>query len=124
MNDTPILGTQVRIEDRPTVIGLPSRMFVEYFGVLSSGPEFVIFRPRDNWEYKDFQCLMRAQGMPHFIPVQILKTTRYRDGGTTDIVIEAGTFHFPSPFQAEGKPTFNGEEIMVHNRSQETAQLL
>lgn len=106
---------RVRIESRPTVVGLPRTMYVEYFGALHDGTEFIIYRPREGWEYKDFRCLLRMQGAPDFVLTEILQTTRYRDGGTTDVLIGLGQFHFPSPFRRE-QPTFCGKPLVLEEK--------
>lgn len=105
------------IENRPIVTGLPGGTYVEYFGMVKGGANFVIYRPRDGWDYGDFRCAMRAPGMPTFIPIPIIKPVlRYRDGGTTIVEIESGKFVFPTPFEPEKKPTFNDEPLLMYER--------
>lgn len=106
----PAPDLRARIELLPTVVGLPAHMYVEYFGKLQDGREFIIYRPRAQWEYKDFRCLIERGSV--FVLHEIIKTTRYRDGGTTDIEIAEGTFHFPTPFKPEETNTFNGQALM------------
>ncbi len=106
-----------RIEHRPCVVGLDTDQYCEYFGLLPDGLPFVIFRPRDNWEYSQFRCFINE------MEVAVLSTVRYRDGGTTIIKLgrkgrpeESREFFFPTPFEKDKRPTFQGEEITVYER--------
>jgi hypothetical protein len=105
----------VRIENRPTVVGLPDTMYVEYFGLLPDGTQYVIYRPREGWEYKDFRCLLKPTTAAEFALHEILDIKRFRDGGTTDIKIQGGDFHFPAPFHNE-RATFGGNEVTQYAR--------
>lgn len=106
----------IRIEERPCVIGLPTHHYVEYFGVMPDGTQFIIHRPRDDWKYTDFQCLLKPEKQGGFLSVRVVKVTRYRDGGTTDIELDHGAFHFPSPFTHDEPDTFDGQPITVFER--------
>lgn len=111
-------GTEVnqpQIVTRPCVVGLDTDQYCEYFGLLPNGLPFVIFRPRENWEYSQFRCFI--DGME----VAVKSVERYRDGGTTNV--ELGRpgephriFNFPTPFKPELKPTYDGKEIAVYER--------
>ena len=102
---------EIRVESKPVVTGLPAGMYVEYFGQMPDQQRtFIIIRPRDNWEYSDFVCIIDGRNIP------ISRVTRYRDGGTTDIETDAGKFHFPTPFQKDGKATFNGLNVTKFER--------
>lgn len=99
--------SKVHITSGPSVVGLPSGAFVEYFGILPDGRQFVIGRPESDWGYTDFFCVANGKS------VLIESIQRARDGGTTDIATAIGRFHFPAPLKPEEKPTFNGEPIEV-----------
>ncbi len=109
--------SKVNIVNRPCVTGLPETIYVEYFGKLQEGQEFIIFRPKDNWDYDSFVCLVRPHGFLNFQQVKITKVVRYRDGGTTTVETELGKFYFPSPFLKETKPSMNGSEITIYERN-------
>lgn len=105
----------ISIVRKPTVLGLPTGMTVEYFGKVH-GVNFVIFRPTVDWEYNQFRCLIGQNGRMSELPIK--KVSRYRDGGTTDVeLVNGNIFHFPTPFKPELKPTINGSEelIQVYN---------
>lgn len=106
-------ASKVTIELEPTVKGLPDSFVVEYFGKIKE-LYFIIARPRDNWGYDDFVVLM-SNGLSTE-SIKIIKVTRYRDGGTTNIQTEKGDFYFPTPFESEKKATFKGEVITVFKR--------
>ena len=103
-------ASEIRVQHRPIATGIPSGAYVEYFGHLPAGDDFVIFRPKADWDYTDFRCVVSGKA------VEVKKVVRYRDGGTTDIETAIGNFHFPTPFKPEEKPTFNGEVIVVYDR--------
>lgn len=117
-------GASIRIEQRPVVVGLPRSMFVEYFGVVESGAEFVIARPATDWDYNNWLCAMRAPGMPGFVSVEVSKVVRYRDGGTTEVYIEAGRFHFPTPFGPKAIPTFNDAPLTLYESTPIARELM
>ncbi len=97
--------SNVRIEMAPRVVGLPPDIYVEYFGVLPSGKDFIIFRPRENWDYDSFVLVVAGKSE------QVKKVVRYRDGGTTDINTSIGAFHFPSPFKRDEQASLDGALI-------------
>lgn len=119
MRNEPKLGTNnPMIITKPTVVGLDSDQYVEYFGLTPDSLTFVIFRPRDDWGYHQFRCFI--DGME----VAVRNVTRYRDGGTTIVELgrighpkETRTFNFPTPFKPEVKATYDGEEITVYERT-------
>lgn len=97
------------------LLGLPWSMVVPYIGRLPNGVTFAIFHPDPLDSYGDFRCVFGAYD-GSVAEVGIKNVTRYRDGGTTDIETVVGTFHFPSPFSKNDKPTFCGEVIKVEDR--------
>ena len=111
---TPRLTEQVRIESKPTVTGLPLGLYVEYFGVLKDGTEFVIYRPAEDWDYKDFRVLLKIPPDALFTLHEIANIRRFRDGGTTEIEIKYGAFYFPSSLYKDKVPSFNGEELTLY----------
>jgi hypothetical protein len=119
--------SKVSIQNRPVVIGVPRSFYVEYYGkVISTGRLFIVVRPRENWEYTDFAVLLDVStdgNGDHFTSLGVTQTTRYRDGGTTDIETKQGNWHFPSPFNRNDKATFDGEELEVYD-PERTRELL
>ncbi len=109
---------QVKIEQKPVLTGLPKTAYVEYFGKFKGGRHFAIIRPRENWTYDDFVLLLEID--KGFIWCPAKEVVRYRDGGTTEILVteteDTMRFHFPTPFKPELKPTCNGAEIEVYPR--------
>lgn len=102
--------TNVRIETKPTVVGLSPGEVVEYFGELQDGTQFIIYRPRGWHGYEDFRCLLRPPEYDTFKLEPIREVSRMRDGGTTRIALSTGSFLFPSPFRME-EPTFNDQPL-------------
>jgi len=109
--------SKIKIRDLPSVVGLPSDATLEYYGYIPdlfetvpTNASFIIFRPTENWEYNQFICVMNGELL------KINKVVRYRDGGTTEVHTDLGTFNFPTPFKPELKPTFNGKEIKEYSR--------
>lgn len=109
----------IRIRHKPCVEGIPDGITVEYFGVAADS-EFIILRPTENWEYTGFVCLMRKVGIgvdPGFHSVPIQKVVRYRDGGTTDVLLKDGRrFHFPLGLAKgdDAVPNLDGAAITVY----------
>jgi hypothetical protein len=110
-----VLVEGVRVVKKPTVVGLPDGVHVEYFGVTHDGRTFVIFRPEEDWGYEDFVCLMGGDEVP-LAPVKVAGVVRYRDGGTTDVKTATGDFHFPTCFSPEKRATFRGEPLTLYER--------
>lgn len=106
----------IKIEPRPIVLGLDQRMYVEYFGEFADGGQFIIYRPLEGWEYKDFRVLIRQENAAEFVLHEIKSIRRFRDGGTTDIAVDVGAFHFPSPFSTSESATFSGERVSMYER--------
>lgn len=98
----------IAIVMRPCVTGLPTDAYVEYFGRLSDGRDFVIFRPRYDWHYEDFVCVIGGRY------VEINRVARYRDGGTTIINTQLGEFFFPTVLYPEKVATFGGVPLTLH----------
>ena len=97
------------------LFGLPNGMYVEYVGRLPNGVTFAIFRPEIDWDYDSFRCVFGADdGSVKEITVN--QVVRYRDGGTTEVDTKVGNFRFPTPFNPELKPTFDGQQIEVEPR--------
>lgn len=89
------------------VNGLPAEMEVEYSGQIDAKTFFVIYRPKEDWNYADFRVLI---GRSHDLrEVKMLSTERMRDGGTTFVETQTGNFYFPA-FQ-RNKGTFNDRPL-------------
>ncbi len=113
------LKNNPRVETRPVVVGVDADQYIEYFGELPTGQTFVIFRPEVDWGYDKFRCFI--DGME----VAIASVVRYRDGGTTNIVLgrkgmgdDAHTFNFPTPFDPKAVPTFDEQPLKLHPRGE------
>lgn len=110
-----VVVEELKLVQALTLKGLPWGIVVPYTGTLPNGVTFAIFHPEKDWDYDSFRCVFGANdGTVREVTVK--KVTRYRDGGTTDVVTAVGSFHFPSPFNAEDKATFDGEPIQVEER--------
>lgn len=112
----------LRIESRMCVTGRDAGDYVEYFGTVPANAErpvafeYVITRPRENWDYDKFRLFVRPLTHDDFTPRKINRVVRFRDGGTTEIETEIGDFLFPTPFDPDGRARFNGDEIGVYPR--------
>lgn len=113
-----IIAENVRVQNVPTVTGLPEGIYLEYFGKTKLDSRwFIIIRPEENWEYTDFVVLMNdGKSCGNFKPVKVLHVERFRDGGTTNIRTEAGEFHFPTPFSPEEAATLDGKPLDLYGR--------
>lgn len=111
-------ANKIEIVTCPVVIGLPRGAEVEYYGKLPDGRTFVIARPAVDWDYNSFYCVIDKQSC------RIDRVTRYRDGGTTVVETEIGTFNFPTPFKPQLEPNFDGLPIEVYGKNQSTRALM
>lgn len=104
----------LRIVPALSLKGLPYGVTTPYIGLLPNGHKFAIFHPEVDWDYDSFRCVFSEFSACR--EVKVISVVRYRDGGTTDIKTGEGDFHFPSPFNKDDKPTFNGQEILLEER--------
>ena len=79
------------------VTGLKPNEKVSYKGTLQSGDIFVIIEP--DGDYSKSKVFFK-EPQREIIEVKVLSIQRLKDGGTTNIVTERGTFHFPSSFKS------------------------
>lgn len=105
----------MEIIQKSVVNGLPDDHEVEYAGQIDATTYFVVYRPKENWNYDSFKVSMGPAD--NLQDVEVTGAMRYRDGGTTVINVyiaerdDFGTFFFPRPNTKGKKPTFNRQPI-------------
>jgi len=112
MKHPKVIVEELRLRPSLCLRGLPYGYLVPYTGTLDNGVTFAIFHPEKDWDYTDFRLVVGDhQGTVREVTVK--KVVRYRDGGTTDIDTAIGSFHFPSVFNKDDKPTFCGNPLTL-----------